>query len=234
MKNVCFSLLLSAVMLTACAPSSMRVVDTVDTEQFVAMSRALRPVMVKKSLVDKKGSWYSPWISSAPKNAGEVLLNRLSPAFRFPGASSLPATFRGMLTHDARVKLDGNRAVIEQGLNVTTLELVACTDWNSDGAEDWLARCTTRFTDAPGAWREYYLLITERDAPVLQAHLLALRDHKEGRVELLYDATAGELSDTPVIELLQGQAVITESPDKVSAERKGRADSGVKARSLQN
>ena len=166
-------------------------------------------------------------------DAGKTLVNRLSPAFRFPDASvAVPPTFRAMLTPDARVKLEDNKATIEQGMNRVLLELVAVTDWNNDGTDDWLVMCRSGYTDTPRRFREYYLVIIDLKTPVLQPYVLMVLDHVYNRVKVQSDASAGELVESNAVEYLQGQAVVTQAPDSRSMKKKLEEGSSLKESSL--
>ena len=216
-----------------CAPSNSRMVEALDGGQFVAMSRAMRPVMLKKNMVDKNGDWYSPMFSSRPADAGRTLVDRLSPAFRFPGSHlAVAPTFRAMLTPDAKVKTEDNKATIEQGMNRVTLELVAVTDWNNDGVDDWLVDCRTGYSDTPHRFREYYLVITDLNTPVLKPFVLMVLDHVYSRVTVRNNAADGELVETNVMEFLQGQSTMTQAPDSRSLHRKLEEGSTLKETSL--
>ena len=208
-------------------------VEALNGGQFVAMSRAMRPVMLKKNMVDAHGDWYSPMFSSRPENAGKTLVDRLSPAFRFPG-SRVPVapTFRAMLTSDAKIKYEDNKATIEQGMNRIVLELVAVTDWNNDGVEDWLVLCRSGYVDTPRRFREYYLVITDLAKPVLNPFVLMVRDHVYNRVTVRNDASGGELVESTAVDFLQGQAVMTQAPDSRSVHRKLEEGSSLKQTSL--
>ena len=224
---VCLSLL------SGCAPQDCRMVEALNGGQFVAMSRAMRPVMLKKHIVDEKGDWYSAMFSSRPSDAGKTLVDRLSPAFRFPGARTpVPATFRAMLTPDARVKYEDNKAVIEQGMNRVLLELVAVTDWNNDGVDDWLVLCRTGYSDTPKRFREYYLVIIDLKTPVLKPYVLMVLDHVYGKVTVRNDASGGELVESNVVEFLQGQSTMTQAPDSRSMRLKLEEGSSLKQTSL--
>jgi hypothetical protein len=70
-----------AFLLTACAPQGLRLVDTKDDASFAAMFHAMKPAMLQKKMVGNDGSWYTPLISSGPDNAGQRLVDGLSPKF---------------------------------------------------------------------------------------------------------------------------------------------------------
>ena len=196
-------------------------VEALNGGQFVAMSRAMRPVMLKKNMVDKDGNWYSPMFSSRPADAGKILVDRLSPAFRFPHARvAVAPTFRAMLSPEAKVTLEDSRATIEDGMNRVTLELVAVTDWNNDGVDDWLVLCRSGYIDTPRRFREYYLVIIDLKTPVLQPYVLMVLDHVYNRVTVQNDASAGELVESSAVEYMQGQAVVTQAPDSRSMKKK--------------
>ena len=216
-----------------CAPQNCRMVEALDGGQFVAMSRAMRPVMLKKNMVDKNGDWYSPMFPSRPSDAGKTLVDRLSPAFRFPGSRlAVAPTFRAMLTPDAKVKFEDNRAVIEQGMSRVTLELVAVTDWNNDGIDDWLVNCRVGYADTPQRFREYYLVVIDLTSPVLKPYVLMVLDHVYSRVTVRNDASGGELAETNVMEFMQGQSTMTEAADSRTVHRKLEEGSSLKQTSL--
>ena len=235
MKKYCACLAAAAAvsLLSGCAPRDCRMVDALNGGQFVAMSRAMRPVMLKKNMVDENGDWYSPFFASRPENAGKTLVDRLSPAFRFPDARvPVPPTFRATLTPEAKVQYDGGRANIEQGMNRVLLELVAVTDWNNDGVDDWLVDCRTGYSDTPHRFREYYLVITDLNTPVLKPFVLMVLDHVYSRVTVRNNAADGELVETNVMEFLQGQSTMTQAPDSRSLHRKLEEGSTLKETSL--
>ncbi|WP_294445714.1 hypothetical protein [uncultured Mailhella sp.] len=220
-------------LVAGCAPQNCRMVEALDGGQFVAMSRAMRPVMLKKNMVDQNGDWYSPMFSSRPVDAGKTLVDRLAPAFRFPGSKlAVAPTFRAMLTPDAKVKIEDNRAVIEQGMSRVTLELVAVTDWNNDGVDDWLVNCRVGYTDTPQRFREYYLVIIDLTTPVLKPYVLMVLDHVYNRVTVRNDASGGELAETNVMEFMQGQSIMTEAADSRTVHRKLEEGSSLKQTSL--
>lgn len=234
MKRLCACLALCACLgLTSCAPQDCRMVEALNGGQFVAMSRAMRPVMLKKNMVDKDGNWYSPMFSSRPADAGKILVDRLSPAFRFPHARvAVAPTFRAMLSPEAKVTLEDSRATIEDGMNRVTLELVAVTDWNNDGVDDWLVLCRSGYIDTPRRFREYYLVIIDLKTPVLQPYVLMVLDHVYNRVTVQNDASAGELVESSAVEYMQGQAVVTQAPDSRSMKKKLEEGSSLKESSL--
>ena len=235
MNKRCACLALAACLSLAagCAPQNSRMVEALDGGQFVAMSRAMRPVMLKKNIVDEQGDWYSSMFPSRPAAAGKTLVNGLSPAFRFPG-SRMPetATVRSMLTPDARVKTADNKATIEQGMNRVSLELVAVTDWNNAGVDDWLIVCRTGYSDTPRRFREYYLVVIDLQKPVLKPYVLMVLDHVYNRVTVRNDASGGELVESNVMEFLQGQSTMTEAADSRTVHRKLEEGSSLKKTSL--
>ncbi len=207
---LCF---LVSAMLAACAPGGIRMVDAVDGNAFTTMSRAMHGEMLKRHLVDERGSWYSPVFSFGPFRAGEKLVDRLSPRFRFPRAGvPVPDTFRGMMGEDARLTLRGPVAVIEQGLSRVDLRLLAVADWNGDGKDDWLVRCRVGSVSEPKKFRDYYLAVLDRKRPVWEPKLLMVLDHVYGRVTPVGDPSRGALAESLSTDYLQGQATILEAP----------------------
>jgi hypothetical protein len=83
--------------LAGCAPQQMRLVDTVDAPQFVAMSQAMRPAMLRKNLVDQRNNRTCPNFVSTlagveqvrkdlrtkPPVCGEKLIGEIAPNHLF-------------------------------------------------------------------------------------------------------------------------------------------------------
>lgn len=231
--NKLFFALIACFCLASCAPQDARMADVLNGGQFVAMSRAMRPLMLKKHIVDNKGDWYSPMLSLHPQSAGKTLFERLSPAFRFPGVQTAP-TFRAMFSKNAKVTLSKNRAVIEEGMVRVELELVAITDWNNDGNNDWLVVCRSGYTDSPRRFREYYLAIIDLKSPVLKPYVLMVQEHIYNKVTVLNNAYLGELAESSAIEYQQGQASVTEAPNRLSMQKKLEEGSSLKEHALSN
>ncbi|MCQ2445024.1 MAG: hypothetical protein MJ061_06025 [Mailhella sp.] len=236
MKNLAAAAAAAAILaLSGCAPIDSRLVDTLDASRFVDMSRAMRPAMVKKHIVDEKGDWYSPLIRTAPSGAGKTLVDRLSPAFRFSGDKlRLPSTFRAMLAPEAKVTYEDNRAVIVQGVSRIMLELVAVTDWNNDGKDDWLVACHVGYVDNPRRYREYFLTVTDLSEAVLVPRIQMIIDHVYGKAKVVEDSSAGEIVDAAVVEFLPGQSTIVERPDREAVRRAVDGGSRLKERRLKD
>lgn len=208
-------------------PAGNLTVQPLDKPEFRAMTAALRPQLIRKGLLTDDGAWYAPVLSRAgmgfgpAKNAGAVLLDRLSPAFRFPGAApSLPfASFRDMLTDEATVTVTGHAFTVLQGVDRLHVSLLALTDWNRDGRDDWLVLCRVEPRNQKDTRRDYYLLIADPAAPVLVPQVLAVRDCVNGRCRVVETADAPGLApDSPAVELMQGQQAVTQPPSDAPAE----------------
>lgn len=202
-------------------PAGNLTVQPVDEFEFRTMTSSLRPQLTRKGLLTDDGAWYSPVLSLAglglgpTKNAGTVLLDRLSPAFRFPGAdpSLLPASFRGMVTDEATVTVTDHAFTVLQGVDKLYVSLLAVTDWTHDGRDDWLVLCRVEPQHQKDTRRDYYLLIADPSAPVLTPRVLAVRDCVNGRCRVVETADDPDLApDSPAVELLQGQQAVTQPP----------------------
>lgn len=235
MKYIAAAAAAACLALSGCAPIDTRLVDTLDAPRFVDMSRAMRPVMVKKHIVDEKGDWYSPIIRTAPTGAGKTLVDRLSPAFRFSGDKlRLPSTFHAMLGPGAKVTYDDNRAVIIQGASRIMLELVAVTDWNNDGKDDWLVACQVGYADNPRRYREYFLTVTDLSEAVLVPRIQMIIDHVYGKANVVEDSSSDEIVDASVVEFLPGQATIVERPDREAVRKSVQGESRLSERRLKD
>lgn len=210
-------LLFCSLSLAACAPQGMRFVDAVEPGSFVAMSRAMRPVMLQKGLVDSHGDWYTSALSLRPDEVGRILVDRFSPSFRYlDSKETAPATFRAWLKPGTRIEYERFKAVIWQDKEKVVLELAALADWNGDGSEDWLVRCSVSNTERPGREREYFLCVSDLEAPILRGRLLMEREHAFGKVAVVSYAAEAELRGNEVTEFVQGEADITLAPSSTA------------------
>lgn len=221
------TLLLAVSVVPACVrPEAMVPVEPIQVQEFETMTGLLRPKLQQKGLLDAEGAWYSPLISFAQmgigeaSNAGEVLLNRLSPAFRFPtlDPEQLPRTFKAMLVQNAQVTLKPSEFTVHQGLDTVYVALLALTDWNRDGKTDWVVLCRITPDLAPQARRDYYVVITDFDSPVLKPEVIAVHDCRDAICRPVgndgISPIPGLIQDSPVVELLQGQEAVVQAPGK--------------------
>ncbi len=204
--------------LAGCAPSGMRVVNPVDSDGFAAMSRIMQEKMQARGIVDEDGRWMQMMFSFGPFGAGNTMLDRLSPSFRFPDAGMrTPVTLRASLGEDAVVRAKGPSAVAEQGLFRMELDLLALVDWNGDGEDDWLISCRIFKSKRSRDFREYYLAVTDLDRPVWEAETLMILDHAGGRVRQVRKASEGVLAESSAMDYEQGQSQVVRqreaSPD---------------------
>lgn len=211
-------------------PAGNLTVQPLDEPEFRTMAAVLRPQMTRHGLLTDDGAWYAPVLSlagmgfGASGHAGSILLDRLSPAFRFPGSdtSLLPGSFRGMLTDEARVTVTDHSFTVLQGVDKLYVSLLALTDWNRDGRKDWLVLCRVEPLNRTDTRRDYYLLIDNPAASVLTPKVLAVRDCVNGRCRVVDTADAPGLApDSPAVELMQGQQDVTRPPTPAPVEDKG-------------
>lgn len=209
------AVLCSALMLSACAPHGMRMVDTKDDASFAAMYHAMKPAMLKKELVDAKGNWYAPVVSLGPEDAGMAFLNRLSPKFCNADLGE-PAveSFRAMTTPEDEVKAGPWSASIRTQDWSLKLQLTAVTDWNGDGRDDWLVTCRLALAKSPAESKEYFLLFTDPEAGVLEPFVLMERRHVFSRVSVLADNSLTDFSGAVTVEVEQGQVDVTQAPKR--------------------
>lgn len=210
-KLVLLFSLVCGLSLSACAPQNVRMVDAVDAPQFVSMSRAMRPVMLKKQLVDYRGSWYSPSPSILPFDAGTRLVQALSPAFLESDDFS-GRTVSSSLSRNAVVETERFTASLRQNGKRLTLALTAVADWDGDDRDDWLVCCRFGRADSPREYREYFLVITDLKAAVLQPKVLLVQDCSYGQNTVVAEPFHCELADSKAAEFLQGETDVTQAP----------------------
>lgn len=212
-----FSVLSLLMMLAGCAPQGMRMVDAKDDAAFVSMYRAMKPAMQQKALVDRTGSWYEPLISTGPKDAGLVFLDRLSPKFCSAELNEpVVKSFRYMTVPGDQVKLDDWGVSIRTAEYTVEIKLVAVTDWDGNGKDDWLAICRVRLAAAPDQMREYFLQIAVPEAAKIEPYVLMERRHAYGRAAVVSDNSLTHFLGAVTEEVEQGQTVVTQAPSAQS------------------
>ena len=215
-KLLLLTLLSMSFVLSACAPKSMRMVDAKDEVAFVTMYHAMKPAMLKNELVDSKGNWYAPLISTEPEHVGHALLDRLSPKFCCAYLSEPPVkSFRAMTTPEDAVRVGPWSTSLRTQDYAVKLQLAAVTDWNDDGKDDWLVSCRVTLAASPDESREYFLLIANFESPVLDPFVLMERRHMFRRISVLSDNSLSRFAGTVTVEVEQGQIDVTQAPGRV-------------------
>ena len=123
--------------------SGKQVHVTVENE-FNMMAKRLAPVLKAHGVIDEHGAYVAPVFSTPelPPQLGEYLFQRLSPAFRFKvDPALLPPTFALSRTAGDTVEMQPYGFMLGQGADIVTVTLLAQTDWNDDGLNEWLLLC---------------------------------------------------------------------------------------------
>ena len=212
--------------MSACSLRSVRVVQE---RQFATMCAQLRPEMIRRSLLDEQGNYLaSPLRAFTLKSDyGELLFRHLSPSFRYNADNPMaaPKTFAESAASMRDVQIRDYGFTLKQGLDTVDLNLIARSDWEGGGQQEWLLSCKVAFGSTPVS-RTYYLALPDLEAEgVLTARVLAVFEC------IAYDCTlhlpqAGESAyapESPVIESMPGQRVITSPPANPPAPPAARA-----------
>ncbi len=211
--------LITMLCLSGCTGKQVRVSS--ETE-FTVMAQRLAPVLRDRGVIDAEGAYIQPLFGAAslPPQFGDYLFRRLSPAFRFQvDPSLLPSTFAASKTPEDSVEIRSDGFVLGQGLDVVTVTLLAETDWNDDGIPDWLLLCRVKSIRGTGL-RDYYLVVTRTDAPILRPELVAVYDCMKQTCKLFITpvskgkkaATPAYDPELPVVDVKAGQRNITLPP----------------------
>lgn len=209
---------LVCLLLASCVgPADVKTVQAVNEPEFLRLIKTLQPMMMENKVLDQNGAWYSPRITASGgwNNAGQILLDRMSPAFRFPDMADaqLPASFRSMFTPEARIAVDSYAFTALQGSDSIYVSLLAVLDWNMDDRDDWLVLCRVTPSAVPETSRDYYLLVTNPEAPVLLPHVLAIKDCWNNICEIFDSAGPSKLfHDGNSLELMPGDTSVTMPP----------------------
>ncbi len=205
--------------LPGCTGKQVRVSS--ETE-FTVMAQRLTPILRDRGILDEQGAYLQPLFgsSSLPPQLGDYLFRHLSPAFRFQvDPSLLPSTFAASRTPEDSVEIRPNGFVLGQGLDVVTVTVLAEADWNDDEVPDWLILCRVKSIRGTGL-RDYYLVVTRTDEPILRPELIAVYDCLSRTCKLFVTPTSRNKKGTapaydpelPVIDVEAGQRNITLPP----------------------
>ena len=208
-----FSLL--AVLSVGCS-SGKQVRVTVEDE-FNVMAKRLAPVLRHRGVIDEHGAYFFAK-PELPTGLGEYLFQRLSPAFRFTvDPALLPPTFATSRTPGDTVEMQPYGFRFGQGADIVTVTLLAQTDWNDDGLNEWILLCRVKpLAGRKNAVRDYYLLINKPGASILVPKLLAVYDCLSQSCKLFVDVNEKKLPyapEDPIIEVKVGQKEVTLPPN---------------------
>ena len=208
---LCLAVCLSA----GCAGKQVRV--TAESE-FNVMAKRLAPLLRDRGVIDERGAYVAPMFGSPelPSPLGDYLFQRLSPAFRFKvDPALLPPTFALSRTAGDVVEMQPYGFMLAQGADIVTVTLLAETDWNDDGANEWLVLCRVKPLVGKNNMRDYYLLIEKPGASILVPKLLAVYDCLSRSCKLFVDVNEKKppyAPEEPIIEVKIGQKDVTLPP----------------------
>jgi hypothetical protein len=212
-----FIWLLILLSVSACSLRSIRVVQE---DQFKSMCARLRPEMMRRSLLDEQGNYLSsPLLAfTMQKDYGETLFRRLSPAFRYnpDNPMAVPKTFEKSAASRNAVQIRDYGFTLKQGLDTVILDLIAQSDWEGKGQKEWLLSCKVVSDGAPVS-RTYYLALPDLEAEgILTARILAVFECIAYDCDLHLPQTGKTTytPESPVIESMPGQRVVTSPPAK--------------------
>lgn len=201
---------------TGCSGKQVHV--TVENE-FNMMAKRLAPVLKAHGVIDEHGAYVAPVFSTPelPPQLGEYLFQRLSPAFRFKvDPALLPPTFALSRTAGDTVEMQPYGFMLGQGADIVTVTLLAQTDWNDDGLNEWLLLCRVKPIIGKNNMRDYYLLVEKPGASILVPKLLAVYDCLSQSCKLFVDVDQKKLPyapEEPTIEVKIGQKDVTLPPN---------------------
>lgn len=211
-----FTAFLSLCLLAGCSGKQVRV--TTESE-FNVMAKRLTPLLHQRGVIDDHGAYFSAAFDAShlPMPLGEYLFRRLSPAFRFKvDPALLPPTFSASRTAGDTVEMQPYGFMLAQGADIVTVTLLAGTDWNDDGADEWLVLCRVKPLVGKNNMRDYYLLIEKPGAALLVPRLLAVYDCLSRSCKLFVDVNEKKppySPEDPLIEVKIGQKDVTLPPN---------------------
>ena len=176
-------------------------------------------VLKAHGVIDEHGAYVAPVFSTPelPPQLGEYLFQRLSPAFRFKvDPALLPPTFALSRTAGDTVEMQPYGFMLGQGADIVTVTLLAQTDWNDDGLNEWLLLCRVKPIIGKNNMRDYYLLVEKPGASILVPKLLAVYDCLSQSCKLFVDVDQKKppyAPEEPTIEVKIGQKDVTLSPN---------------------
>lgn len=199
-----------------------KMVQVSDTDEFNLMARRIKPVLQNRNLVDAEGAYVSSLFSSEPEQMGQVLFERLSPAFRFQvDPSLLPPTFAAARSPSDSVEIRSSGFVLGQGTEVVSVRLLALADWDETGSTDWILLCRVQNL-AGTVLRDYYLVAENPESPVITPRLLAVYDCLSNSCKLFVDVSGQKepefAPEVRVLELDPGQRPVILPPNAPAPE----------------
>ena len=201
-----------------CAGCSGKQVHVTVENEFTVRAKRIAPTLRAHSVIDDQGAYIAPFSKpDLPPSLGEYLFQRLSPAFRFKvDPSLLPPTFAFSRTPGDPVEMQPYGFRLGQGADIVTVTLLAQTDWNDDGMDEWLLLCRVKPLTGKNNMRDYYLLIEKPGASILVPKLLAVYDCLSQSCRLFTDVNEKKppyAPEEPIIEVKIGQKDVTLPPN---------------------
>ncbi len=180
-------LLGSLCVLAAC---STKPVTVMEPAQFTLMGNHMGKELIDRKILDSNMKYTAGSKAQGGKDYGKILYAQLSPHFLFDDiARNSASTFAGSLKKGETVAMQANgfsisSAPVQSKRKVTyagsgrriDVALVAISDWEGDGQQDWLISC--RYVQKIGALpRVFYLAVpqnTIKEGQPLQAKVISV------------------------------------------------------------
>ncbi len=216
-------LLICVVLVSACG----RPVDVIQKDKFTAMANRMPKELLARDILDSDGDYVAVASLSAGANYGNTLYNNLSPNFLFDHVAK-----NSMSSFSASLKANESVNIHKQGFSITNknaskhvhygakvrridVDMVAITDWEGDGEQDWIVAC--RYVEKVGAnARIYYLSIPSTYASTnkrIEAKVIAVYEDlgATGRM-YLRESKSPETKEKKVQHVVPGLKKVTEPP----------------------
>ncbi len=229
-------LLMCVILVSACG----RTVDVIQKDKFTAMANRMPRELLARDILDSDGDYLAVANLSQGADFGNVLYNNLSPNFLFDHVAK-----NSMTTFPASVRANEKVNIHKYGFSIVNkneskhihygakvrridVDMVAITDWEGDGQQDWIIAC--RYVEKVGAnARIYYLAIPSNSVGTgantkLVAKVIAVYEDlgATGRM-YLRESQAPEVVEKKVQHVVPGLKNVTEppKPDDIQKKQQG-------------
>ncbi|MFQ9866334.1 MAG: motor neuron and pancreas homeobox protein 1 [Bilophila wadsworthia] len=182
------------------------------------MAKRLAPVLKAHGVIDEHGAYVAPVFSTPelPPQLGNIcssvfLRRSVSRSIRRCCRRRSPCRVRRGYGGDAAYGF-----MLGQGADIVTVTLLAQTDWNDDGLNEWLLLCRVKPIIGKNNMRDYYLLVEKPGASILVPKLLAVYDCLSQSCKLFVDVDQKKppyAPEEPTIEVKIGQKDVTLPPN---------------------
>ncbi len=188
-----------------------KTIDVVHESEFQRMALRIPSLLEAHAVIDEQKGYTANTLFFLSGDTGQLLFERLSPAFRFQVDPTLiPPTFKASYKEGHALSIEPYGFTMQHGEETVMIRLLARVHWNHSEDLKSIVLCRVLQADK-SVFRDYYLLIDSLDANPMIPQVMAVYDARQGQTAIVMHPE-NAMENPYLIELDPGQQVVVPPP----------------------